>query len=92
LLSYIGSWTNNYINLQIVCKYKRSDLCLSTLQCIYVCQHCNAYMWYQECIGKSHHMINPNFQLCCSNGKIELSMLKKPPDELSQLLFQLDSK
>jgi len=49
-------------------------------------------MWYEERIEKPHRSINPNFQLCCGNGKVQLPMLKDPPDELQQLLFQSDSK
>jgi len=59
---------------------------------IYVCQHCQGHMWYEERIDKSHASVNPKFQLCCGNGKVQLPMLKDPPDELQQLLFQSDSK
>jgi len=59
---------------------------------IYICQHCKGHKWYQERIDKSHRNINPNFQLCYGNGKVQLSMLKDPPDELQLLLFQSDCK
>lgn len=48
--------------------------------------------WYQERMDKHNHAANLKYQLCCSNGKVELSFLKHPPNLLSHLLFDHDSK
>jgi len=86
--NYFGIYNCNYISEVELIIISISKLYADIGDPIYVCQHCNTYMWHLECIGKFHHMINPNFQLCCSNGKVELLMLKTPPNELHQLLFQ----
>lgn len=48
-------------------------------------------MWYQERIQKYRHAANPNFALCCSKGKIQLPLLKMPPEYLRHLLFDNDA-
>jgi hypothetical protein len=56
------------------------------------CETCGAQMWYQERRQKCKETTSPRFQLCCGNGKVQLPLLKKPPQVLSQLLFDHKSK
>jgi len=48
-------------------------------------------MWYQERIEKHAHSANPKFQLCCGNGKIQLSFLNDLPVVMQKLLFESNS-
>jgi hypothetical protein len=48
-------------------------------------------MWYQERKGKGKDTTNPKFQMCCNNGKVQLPLLKQPPEVLRQLLFDQTS-
>jgi hypothetical protein len=58
---------------------------------LFECQSCQAQMWYHERRQKARHSANPRFQLCCSNGKVQLPLLKDPPMCLQQLLFDSSS-
>jgi hypothetical protein len=49
-------------------------------------------MWYQERRQKARESANPNFQMCCSNGKVQLPLLNNPPQTLSHLLFDCQAK
>ncbi|KAH1147876.1 hypothetical protein GYH30_042831 [Glycine max] len=52
-------------------------------------------MWYDERISKHKDSTNPKFNLCCSDGKVELPLLQNPPKHLQHLLFDhnaVDSK
>jgi hypothetical protein len=49
-------------------------------------------MWYQERRGKCRDTSQPKFQMCCSDGKVQLPLLKHPPEILNQLLFDQKSK
>ena len=51
------------------------------------CRYCNAQMWYDERISKDKNCGSPRFNLCCGDGKVELSLLQNPPQYLQQLLF-----
>lgn len=55
------------------------------------CRYYKTMMWYQERMRKTHHSANPKFSLCCSNGKVEQSLLKQPPNLLSRFLFDDDN-
>lgn len=57
----------------------------------YVCQFCQAYMWYGERINKRFGSINPVFTMCCHRGKFDLPLLKKPPNTLLALFYNRDS-
>jgi hypothetical protein len=46
---------------------------------------CNAKMWIKERLAKSSNN-NPQFSLCCENGKILLPSLLAIPQELEVLL------
>ncbi|XP_045792116.1 uncharacterized protein LOC123886886 [Trifolium pratense] len=59
---------------------------------LFECQSCGANMWYQERRQKARHSANPTFQMCCSNGKVQLPLLKNPPESLGNLLFDTKSK
>ena len=54
---------------------------------VWECPHCKAMMWYDERINKDKQTKKPRFSLCCSDGKIQLSLLQQPPHPLNYLLF-----
>jgi hypothetical protein len=56
------------------------------------CESCGAAMWYQERRAKSRDITQPMFQMCCSNGKVQLPYPKNPPQFLQKLLFDNSSK
>jgi hypothetical protein len=58
---------------------------------LFECDSCGALMWYQERRQKARESANPNFQMCCSNGKVQLPLLEEPPKTLGDLLFDLQS-
>ena len=41
-----------------------------------VCEHCGAQLWYEERTIKSRKPKKPKFSLCCSKGKVELSIFE----------------
>lgn len=47
-------------------------------------------MWYEERTIKSRHATNPKFSLCCSEGKVQIPLLRQPPVFLQNLLDQCD--
>ncbi|XP_030964293.1 uncharacterized protein LOC115985491 [Quercus lobata] len=51
-----------------------------------VCEHCGAQLWYEERTVKSKTPTKPKFSLCCSEGRVELPLLKEPPPFLGNLL------
>jgi hypothetical protein len=50
-----------------------------------ICGFCNVKMWIKERLAKSNYN-NPQFFLCCENGKVLLSSLPATPQELEVLL------
>jgi len=50
-----------------------------------ICGFCNAKMWIKERLAKSNNN-NPQFSLCCENGKVLLPSLLVTPQELEVLL------
>jgi hypothetical protein len=50
-----------------------------------ICGFCNAKMWIKERLAKSSSS-NPQFSLCCENGKILLPSLFTIPQELEVFL------
>lgn len=52
----------------------------------YICQHCNALLWYEERLNSNKSTTNPSFGMCCKQGKIKLPPLKEPPQYLKRLL------
>ncbi|XP_058775634.1 uncharacterized protein LOC131649912 [Vicia villosa] len=55
------------------------------------CRYCKSMMWYQERMNKISHSANPKFMLCCCNGKVEIPLLKQPPEVLAKLMFDQDN-
>ena len=51
-----------------------------------VCEHCGAQLWYEEKTIKSKTPTKLKFSLCCSEGRVELPLLKEPPPFLGSLL------
>ncbi|XP_061338762.1 uncharacterized protein LOC133285538 [Gastrolobium bilobum] len=51
----------------------------------FICGRCGANMWYEERLKKDRKSCMPEFGLCCSNGKVQLPLLKMPPNTLLQL-------
>ncbi|CAN7131575.1 unnamed protein product [Brassica rapa subsp. narinosa] len=58
----------------------------------WLCEHCNALMWYNERINKRRNCIPPKFSMCCMHGKIELPPPPVLPQVLLDLLFRGDSE
>jgi hypothetical protein len=50
-----------------------------------ICGFCNAKMWIKERLAKSSN-INPQFFVCCEDGKILLSNLPATSQELEVIL------
>ncbi|KAK3014878.1 hypothetical protein RJ639_008450, partial [Escallonia herrerae] len=50
------------------------------------CQYCHAVVWYQERSVKSRKTKEPQFSICCGEGKLKLPLSRKAPDELKELL------
>lgn len=51
-----------------------------------ICNYCGAILWYMERVDKSKALLEPDFSICCSKGKISIPYLKDPPELLSKLL------
>ena len=49
-------------------------------------------LWYEERNRKDRNTTNPEFTLCCMNGKVQLPLLKSPPVILSNLHSNADNK
>jgi len=49
-------------------------------------QYCKAQLWYEERAEKCNTSKEVQFSLCCQKGKMELPLLKKPPNLLQALL------
>ncbi len=50
-----------------------------------ICGFCNAKMWIKKLLAKLSN-INPQFSLCCENGKVLLSSFLATPQELEVIL------
>jgi hypothetical protein len=50
-----------------------------------ICGFCNAKMWIKERLAKSSNN-NPQFSLCCENGKVLLLSLPATPQKLEVFL------
>jgi hypothetical protein len=58
----------------------------------FVCESCGALMWYEERVGKHRHTSNPEFSLCCMEGRIEIAPFKRLPRQLYDLYHKNDKK
>ena len=56
------------------------------------CQYCQAQLWYEERAEKSNTSKEVQFSLCCQKGKVQIPLLKKPPDLLEGLLNGVDRR
>lgn len=55
-----------------------------------ICCECDAEMWFEERPEKGKDTVENGFSLCCNKGKVELRILKKPPDLLINLWNGID--
>ena len=53
------------------------------------CPHCGALHWLAECSTNSS-ILNPRWQLCCQNGKVDLLPISEPPSFLLYLFEDND--
>lgn len=53
---------------------------------IWECEHCGAMMWFEERTNKRGKTNKPKFSLCCMQGKVQLPLLRRPPQLLINLL------
>lgn len=44
-------------------------------------------MWYQERKNKSRNSAQPKYNMCCSNGNVQIPFLPQPPPLLQHLMF-----
>ncbi|XP_019178591.1 PREDICTED: uncharacterized protein LOC109173751 [Ipomoea nil] len=58
----------------------------------YVCEHCNAFFWYNERASNSRSCDRPKYSACCVNGKIKLPLMTTPPQKLFDLFFTSSDK
>ena len=56
------------------------------------CNFCGASVWYEERSEKTKAFYNPQFSICCMKGKIELPLLKQPPELLFNLINRNDAR
>ena len=49
-------------------------------------------MWYEERIMKHYNAKKPKFSLCCMQGKVQLPLLRDPPETLRALMQNQDDK
>ena len=54
--------------------------------CSIECPYCQAQLWYEERSDKCKRLNQVDFSLCCQKGKVQLPLLKKPPQLLQKLL------
>ena len=52
----------------------------------FLCQNCGSTMWYEERTNKPNRPKNPEFSVCCQQGKVVVDFLKQPPEYLKELL------
>ena len=56
------------------------------------CQYCKAQLWYEERAEKSNTSKEVQFSLCYQKGKVQIPLLKKPPNLLEGLLNGVDHR
>jgi len=54
--------------------------------CSIECPDCQAQLLYEERSDKCKRLKQVDFSLCCQKGKVQLPLLKKPPQFLQKLL------
>ncbi|XP_024636211.2 uncharacterized protein [Medicago truncatula] len=58
----------------------------------FICPWCGAIMWYEERVSKRTDTSNPEFSLCCMQGRIEIAPFKRLPRGLYDLYHNNDKK
>ncbi|XP_058783166.1 uncharacterized protein LOC131657824 [Vicia villosa] len=58
---------------------------------VFECPRCCAKMWYLERKNKYRQSLNPKFTMCCGDGKVQIPLLREPPEILQKLLFDQTS-
>lgn len=53
----------------------------------FMCDYCQAFMWFGERINRRLTGVKPLFTLCCHKGKVKLPLLRAPPTSLLKLLY-----
>ena len=56
------------------------------------CQYCKAQLWYEERAEKCNTSKEVEFSLCCQKGKVQIPLLKRPPNLLEGLLNGEDQR
>ncbi|PWA60408.1 hypothetical protein CTI12_AA381910 [Artemisia annua] len=55
--------------------------------CTYTCRYCKAAFWYGECIKGNHsYSRQPQYHLCCRDGKVLMQPEPDPPEYIKNLL------
>ncbi|KAL4276461.1 hypothetical protein AHAS_Ahas20G0209500 [Arachis hypogaea] len=60
--------------------------------CNYTCTWCGAGFWYDERVIREFKVSQPVFSMCCLKGKVQLPLLKEPPELLVSLLSGNDPR
>lgn len=58
----------------------------------YECAYCGAIFWFDERLSSYPKTVYPKYSLCCTNGKIQLPLLKRPPPFLNDLINGTSAK
>ncbi|XP_045800265.1 uncharacterized protein LOC123894338 [Trifolium pratense] len=58
----------------------------------FTCKWCHAELWFEERAEKSRAGPDIGFSICCGKGKVQLPLLKKPPDLLLALINGRDRR
>ncbi|RYR33800.1 hypothetical protein Ahy_A10g048444 [Arachis hypogaea] len=60
--------------------------------CNYTCTWCGVGFWYDERVIRESKVSQPVFSICCLKEKVQLSLLKEPPELLVSLLSGNDPR
>jgi hypothetical protein len=52
----------------------------------FTCTKCFAELWYEERAEKSRNIKDIAFSICCQKGKVDIPLIKKPPQLLLDLI------
>jgi hypothetical protein len=58
----------------------------------FICKWCKAIMWFEERVSKHRNTKNPEFSMCCLQGRIEIAPFAQLPQALNDLYFKNDRK
>ena len=71
---------------QLARQHRRMRQYVDSGDATYTCVHCQARFWYGERTVRRSSTSNPRFSTCCSEGKVQLSLLHEPPPLLTELM------